>query len=250
MAAKCPGTWNSGTVEQRQTPGTSKVPRGVDGSVHKSTRGHWFYGRKLKKTYQLPKTQTFWQYWASGLHCWRPPFFLERYIPILKFPLVSFPLQLFTPKHLKNRQRCPWKMWDHHTTRHHRKRLRILHHQPGVFLSMLHGTGQNYCLKICLNDVNMETVSHSCLMCIFRHSISFELYKTVSCDMNSESRNFQWFWASCRIFSYRGHRTVFLSRKNGGLQQFHGCSWKKSSCRTSGNWATELGSVEGSFTKG
>lgn len=60
MAAKCPGT--CGTVEQRQTPGTSKslgvsiaqyvnLPRVID-----SADESW------KKTYQLPKTQTFWQY--------------------------------------------------------------------------------------------------------------------------------------------------------------------------------------------
>ena len=62
-----------------------------------------------------------------------------------------------------------------------------------------------------------------CLMYIFRHSISFELYKTVSCDMNSESRNFQWFLASGRIFHIGVIAPFFLSRKNGGLQQFHGC---------------------------
>ena len=197
----------------RTTPnsGNVKVPRGVDRSVRKSTQGHWFCGRKLEKNIPIAKNTNILAILSKRSIVEDPPFYWKDTFRFLSFRWYVFHSNL-TPKHLKNRQRCPWKMWDHHTTRHHRKRLRILHHQPGAFTPCFmehvritavqnlsqcwHGNG----LKLCL--------------CVFRHSISFELYKTVSCDMNSESRNFQWFLASCRIFSYRGHRTVFPTCNN------------------------------------
>ena len=168
MAAKCPGTWNGGTVEQRQTPGTSKslgvsmaqyvnLPGVID-----STDESW------KKHTNCHKHKH-----SGAQHCWRPPpFFCWENIPILNFPLVRFPLQL----NPQTPEKPPEMSLENVRPPYNKASPKETKDPPSsawCIYTMLHGTCQNYCLKICLN-VDMETVSNF-VSCVFRHSISFEL---------------------------------------------------------------------------
>ena len=91
MAAKCPGTWNGGTVEQRQTPGTSKSLgvsmaqyvnlRGVIDSRDESWKKHTNCQKQLDNSGNIEQAACIVE---------DPPFFCWENIPILKFPLATF----------------------------------------------------------------------------------------------------------------------------------------------------------------